>query len=138
MSATAESFSGESLDTILEGREGIISVEDKGDDSDELSASDAEIRKKLFKITGEEGVLPGEEVIIGMGLSDRGLAGNEVPEEAMDFSFEDDELTPASIKQRRSARRRRPADKMGECGACGAEIPMDAEACDVCGAQFSE
>ncbi len=137
LAATADSFTGEGLDTILEGKEGLVRVEDKGDDTEELSASDAEIRKQLFDITGEEGVLPGEEVVIGMGLSDRGLAGNEVPEEAMDFSFEDDELTPQSVKQRRSVRRRKSAEEMGECGACGAEIPMDAEECSTCGARFT-
>ena len=137
LAATADSFTGEGLDTILEGKEGLVAVEDKGDDSEELSASDAEIRKQLFDITGEEGVLPGEEVVIGMGLSDRGLAGNEVPEEAMDFSFEDDELTPQSVKQRRAVRRRKSAEEMGECGACGAEIPMNAEECSTCGARFT-
>ena len=137
LAATADSFTGEGLDTILEGKEGLVAVEDKGDDSEELSASDAEIRKQLFDITGEEGVLPGEEVVIGMGLSDRGLAGNEVPEEAMDFSFEDDELTPQSVKQRRAVRRRKSSEEMGECGACGAEIPMNAEECSTCGARFT-
>ena len=43
----------------------MISIDDEGDDSAELSASDAQIRKQLYDITGEEGVLPGEEVIIG-------------------------------------------------------------------------
>ena len=54
----------------------------------------------------------------------------------MDFSFEDDELTPASIKQKRAVRRRKTTDEMGECGACGADIPMDADECDVCGARY--
>ena len=123
----------------IDGRKDLIAVEDTGDDLEDLSASDAEIREKLFAITGEEGVLPGDEVVIGMGLSDRGLAGNEIPEDAMDFSFEDDELTPISVKQKRSAVRRRSSiSEMGECGACGAEIAMDAEECGACGARYSE
>jgi hypothetical protein len=136
LKTSTETFAGEGFADVLDGREDLISIEDKGDDSAELSASDAEIRKQLYDITGEEGVLPGEEVIIGMGVSDRGLAGNELPEDAMDFSFEDDELTPASIKQKRAVRRRKTTDEMGECGACGADIPMDADECDVCGARY--
>ena len=136
LKTSTETFAGEGFDDVLDGREDLISIEDKGDGSAELSASDAEIRKQLYDITGEEGVLPGEEVIIGMGVSDRGLAGNELPEDAMDFSFEDDELTPASIKQKRAVRRRKTTDEMGECGACGADIPMDADECDVCGARY--
>ena len=139
LTKTSESFSGEGLDSILEGRKDLVAVEETGDDLEDLSASDAEIREKLFAITGEEGVLPGDEVVIGMGLSDRGLAGNEIPEDAMDFSFEDDELTPISVKQKRSAVRRRSSiSEMGECGACGAEIAMDAEECGACGARYSE
>ena len=136
LKTSSETFAGEGFDDVIEGREDLISIEDKDDDSAELSASDADIRKQLYDITGEEGVLPGEDVIIGMGVSDPGLVGNEPPEDAMDFSFEDDELTPASIKQKRAVRRRKTTEEMGECGACGADIPMDADECDVCGARY--
>jgi hypothetical protein len=136
LKTASETFSGEGFEDVLKGRENLISIEYKEDDSAELSASDAQIRKQLYDITGEEGVLPGEEVIIGMGVSERSLVGNEIPEDAMDFSFEDDELTPASIKHKRAARRRKSTEEMGECGACGADIPMDADECDVCGARY--
>ncbi len=136
LKTASETFSGEGFEDVLKGRKDLISIEYKEDDSAELSASDAQIRKQLYEITGEEGVLPGEEVIIGMGVSERSLVGFESSEDAMDFSFEDDELTPASIKHKRAARRRKSTEEMGECGACGADIPMDADECDVCGARY--
>ncbi|MBT4406735.1 MAG: hypothetical protein HOC79_02550, partial [Euryarchaeota archaeon] len=57
----------------------------------------------------------------------------ELPEDAMDFSFEDDEL---SVKKPRKAARRKKAE-MGECGACGADLAMDADECGTCGAKYS-
>ena len=63
---------------------------------------------KLYEITGEEGVMPGDEVLVGMGIQDRSLAGNVLPDDAMDFSFEDeaDELDPvkaAAAENKRGA-----------------------------------
>ena len=49
---------------------------------------------------------------------------------------EDDEVTPASIKMKRTARRRKTSEERGECGACGADIVMDAVECVVCGALY--
>jgi hypothetical protein len=96
----------------------------------------------LFEITGEDGVLPGDEVRIGMGVQDRSLAGNALPEDAMDFSLgdEDDEVNPvaaatAANKRRRGVRRKSKV-KTAECGACGADIPVDANECGTCGAKF--
>ena len=100
---------------------------------------------KLYEITGEEGVMPGDDVMIGMGIQDRSLAGNALPEDAMDFSFddEDDQLNPVKSAteentRRRNLRRRskKPEVKTAECGACGSEIPVDAKECPVCGAKF--
>ena len=113
------------------------------DDDSELSASDAEIRGRLYEITGEEGVMPGDEVHIGMGLSDSSIAGNEIEEISSDFTVEDDdqplskidvddELQPA----RQKPKRRQSTKKTAECGACGAEIPVMAKQCPVCGAEF--
>ena len=70
----------------------------------------------MYEITGEEGVLPGDEVVVGMGMSDRTIAGNEVPDDAMDFSFTDDtspakESAQKEEKSRRSPRRRAPKRK---------------------------
>ena len=113
------------------------------DDESELSASDAEIRGRLYEITGEDGVMPGDEVHIGMGLSDSSIAGNEIEEISSDFTVDDDdqplskidvndELQPA----RQKPKRRQSTKKTAECGACGAEIPVMAKQCPVCGAEF--
>ena len=126
-----------------------------GEETGELSASDASIREQLFEITGEEGVLPGQKVNIGMNLTDSSFAGNEVSEPTAIFTFEDAKDEPlsasaeeggaaASTKTRKPARRRpsrqpkkeeatAPTD---ECGACGADLPADATECSTCGAKF--
>lgn len=128
-------------------------------DDGELSASDAGIRERLFEITGEEGVLPGEKVTVGMTLTDSALAGNEVAEATANFTFEDDELplsasTKTAEEQRKEAKSRKPvrrrsarqrkqdeaekesAKKTEECGACGADLPLGALECSTCGARF--
>ena len=134
-----ETFEGHDIDAILQNRD----IKSHLDDGGELSASDADIRERLFEITGERGVLPGEEVKIGMGIQDRSLAGNALPEDAMDFSFEEeaDEVNPvaaavAENKRRRTVRRKAKLAKTAECGACGAEIAEDATECATCGAKF--
>ncbi len=134
-----ETFEGHDIDAILAERE----IKAHLDDGEELSASDAEIRGRLFEITGEDGVMPGDEVNIGMGIQDRSLAGNALPEDAMDFSLGDeaDEVNPvakvaAESKRRRGVRRKSKQAKTAECGACGADIPADANECSTCGAKF--
>lgn len=138
------------IDAILASKDTIVSLgEDKGD----LSASDADIRERLFEITGEEGVLPGDKVQVGMTLTDSSLAGNEVAEAKANFTFEDDEPLTASTdsldnggrtstkpkqpRRRRAPKREAPVPEMGECGACGADLPLDADECGTCGAKFS-
>ena len=113
------------------------------DDDSELSASDAEIRGRLYEITGEDGVMPGDEVNIGMGLSDSSIAGNEIEEVSSDFTVEDDDEPLAVIEEndelqpaRQKPKRRQSPKKTAECGACGAEIPVMAKQCPVCGAEF--
>ena len=134
-----ETFEGHDIDAILKDKQ----IKAHEDDGSELSASDADIRGKLYEITGEDGVMPGDEVQIGMGIQDRSLAGNVLPEDAMDFSFDDDadDLNPAAAaaaenKRRRGVRRRSKKVETAECGACGADIPVDASECPVCGAKF--
>ena len=155
LQSTKDAFGGQDIDDIIAAKGDVQALKDDGS---ELSASDAAIRERLYELTGEEGVLPGEKVRVDIGLTDSGLAGNEIEEATADFSFEDseplpkgragadqpdDELTPkrAKPKRRRSATRRRPAEVQdapttAECGACGAEIPADATSCSVCGATF--
>jgi len=124
------------------------------EDTGELSASDADIRERLFEITGEEGVLPGEKVKVGMSLTDSSLAGNEVSEATANFTFDDDAPLSASTKSdaelkeeakgRKPTRRRapkreavaEPAVETAECGACGADLSVDATECGTCGARF--
>ena len=128
------------LDEMLAAKGELIAHKD---DDSELSASDAEIRGRLYEITGEEGVMPGDEVHIGMGLSDSSIAGNEIEEVSSDFTVEDDEQPLNVIEEadelvpaRQKPKRRQAIKKTAECGACGAEIPVMATQCSVCGAEF--
>ncbi len=143
-----EAMSKHDIDAFLSDKKGRRHMVDAGDDGGELDASDATIRSEIFELTGEEGVLPGQEVLVGMGIQDHRLAGNELPEEAMDFSFEDDELEPAVEKRKKAIRRKKKEveeeateatedSDVGECGACGADLPIDADECATCGAKFS-
>ena len=128
------------LDDMLAAKGELIAHKD---DDSELSASDAEIRGRLYEITGEEGVMPGDEVHIGMGLSDSSIAGNEIEEVSSDFTVEDDEQPLNVIEEadelvpaRQKPKRRQAIKKTAECGACGAQIPVMATQCSVCGAEF--
>jgi len=60
----------------------------------ELSASDAHYREHLFEMTGEEGVLPGQEVNVEM-MVDSTVVGNEVRSATSDFTVKDDDPLPA-------------------------------------------
>jgi ribosomal protein L40E len=134
------------IDAILASKDKIIAHKDDGK---ELSASDADIRGRLFEITGEQGIMPGEKVHVGMELTDSSFAGNEVSETTSDFSMADDdtpiaivdELTPQAAKptRRRGTRRKaveEEASDVAECGACGADLPVEAKECGTCGAKF--
>ena len=84
------------LDSILSEKGELKSL---AEETGELSASDAAIREQLFEITGEDGVLPGEKVNIGMSLTDSSFAGNEVSEATANFSFDEkEEKPPATAK----------------------------------------
>ena len=142
LKSVGDSFSGNDIDAILSEKDEVVS---HADDGDELSASDAKIRGRLFEITGEKGVMPGDKVTIG-GASDSVLVGNEVPTEAMDFSFKDEQDKPLTESPRKAPRRRRSktedpvetsdAVEKAECGVCGAEIGLDDIECKTCGAKF--
>ena len=137
-----ESFEGHDLDAFLPSKDKMKSLKDDGQDKDgaawtTLSASDAEIRGDLYELTGEEGVMPGEKVVVGMGLTDSSLAGNEISEASADFAIEDDSELPLTVedgeksgsaKPRRRPRRKRESDvETADCGACGAIIAVDAK-----------
>lgn len=139
------------LDAILSEKGELKSL---GEDTGELSASDASIREQLFEITGEDGVLPGEKVKIGMSLTDSSFAGNEVSEASADFSFDEKDEKPLSNSgdtekpapsektrkpvRRRSSRQPKKAEPVETdvCGACGADLPVGVMECGVCGAKF--
>ena len=145
-----EAFEGHDLDAFLPTKESMKALKDDGTDKDgdawnTLSASDAEIREDLFEITGEEGVLPGDKVVVGMGLTDSSLAGNEITEASHNFSVEDDSEPPlldpekpkeAAKPRRRARRKAEPVKETADCGACGAVIAADANECPTCGAKF--
>ena len=151
LKTVSESFEGHDLDAFLPSKDEMKSLKDDGKDKDgaawtTLSASDAEIRGDLFELTGEEGVMPGEKVVVGMGITDSSLAGNEIVEASADFAFEDDteqplakedgETTSAAKPKRRPRRKRETNVETADCGACGAVIPADAKECPTCGAKF--
>tara|TARA_B100000767_G_scaffold167168_1_gene156542 strand:- start:9313 stop:12105 length:2793 start_codon:yes stop_codon:yes gene_type:complete len=128
------------LDEMLASKGELVSHKDDGAD---LSASDAEIRGRIFELTGEDGVMPGDQVHIGLGISDSSLAGNEIEETSSDFTVEDEDTPIAKIKPtdelqpaRQKPKRRQSSKKTAECGSCGAEIPIMAKECPVCGAEF--
>ncbi len=142
LKSVGETFSGNDIDAILSEKDEVVS---HADDGDELSASDAKIRGRLFEITGEKGVMPGDKVTVG-GVSDSVLVGNEVPTEAMDFSFTEDQDKPLTEQPRKAPRRRRnkveesdevvDADEKAECGVCGADLGLEELECKTCGARF--
>ena len=89
------------------------------DDEVELTASDAQYREKLFELTGEDGVLPGQQVNVE-DIVDNTVVGNEVRSASSDFTVSDDDEpvikqneTPAEDSdspKRRSVRRRKKQD----------------------------
>ena len=140
---------GVDLDALLKAKGDIISLKDEGDDGSELSASDAEIRGRLYELTGEDGIMPGDKVHVGMQLTDSSFAGNEVADTTADFNWDvaeeaekpltadNPESSKAKPARRRAPRRKTPeTPAMSECGACGADLPMDAKECGTCGAKF--
>ena len=59
-------------------------------DSDvELTASDASFREDIFELTGEDGVLPGQQVNVD-AMIDNTVVGNEVRSASSDFTIPDE------------------------------------------------
>ena len=89
------------------------------DEEVELTASDAQYREKLFELTGEEGVLPGQEVDVE-DIVDNTVVGNEVRSASSDFTVSDDDVPvtkeveesqeESDAPKRRSVRRRKKQD----------------------------
>ena len=86
------------------------------DEEVELTASDASYRKQIFELTGEDGVMPGEQVNVD-AMIDNTVVGNEVRSASSDFTLPDEpepETDPKSpseedetTSKRRSLRRRK-------------------------------
>jgi RNA polymerase subunit RPABC4/transcription elongation factor Spt4 len=91
------------------------------DEQVDLTASDANIRSDIYELTGEEGVLPGEQVNVDH-LPDHSIVGNELKrtEDVVDFSVEDEDSgseaggTAVSGDETGSRRRRAPRRKKDE------------------------
>jgi hypothetical protein len=67
------------------------------DEQVELTASDAKIRSDIYELTGEDGVLPGEQVNVDF-IPDHTVVGNELKatKDVTDFSVEDDDADDAA------------------------------------------
>jgi hypothetical protein len=76
------------LDEIIGDKESRRHLQDQ---DVELSASDAGIREDIFKITGEDGILPGQEVEVEF-IPDNTVVGNVLKDsaEVTDFTVEDE------------------------------------------------
>jgi RNA polymerase subunit RPABC4/transcription elongation factor Spt4 len=84
----------------------------------ELTASDADYREQIFELTGEDGVLPGQQVNVD-SMVDNTVVGNEVRSASSDFTIgdEDEPVTKVdpepektdekSTSKRRGVRRRK-------------------------------
>lgn len=63
------------------------------DEDVELTASDANYREQIFELTGEDGVLPGQEVNVE-AMVDNTVVGNEVRSASSDFTILDEPESP--------------------------------------------
>jgi hypothetical protein len=109
---TAHEMDRVDIDDIIGDKEGRRHIQDS---EVELSASDADIRADIFEITGEDGILPGQEVEVEL-LPDNTVVGNVLKDkkEVTDFSVGDGESPPPAKasdiddKSKSSNKRRRP------------------------------
>ena len=127
------------MDDILASKGDLKALKDE---DIEFTASDASMRAELYALTGEEGVMPGDDVKIGLGTNKEHLegksdfVGNQLPTIDTDFTFDDSndvihKETKKEIKDNISK-----DVQTAECGGCGADIPVDAKSCQICGAKF--
>lgn len=90
------------IDDIIGDKEGRRHL---SDEQVELTASDAKIRSDIFELTGEEGVLPGDNVSVDI-IPDHTVVGNELKEakDVTDFTVEED--NGGESKKHRAPRRK--------------------------------
>ncbi len=127
---------GKNMDEILASKGDLKALKDE---DVEFTASDASMRAELYALTGEEGVMPGDDVKIGLGTNKEHLegksdfVGNQLPSIDTDFTFDDSgDVVHKETKQKVIE----DEIKTAECGGCGADIPVDAKSCQICGAKF--
>ena len=63
----------------------------------ELTASDASYREEIFELTGEDGVLPGQQVNVD-AMIDNTVVGNEVRSASSDFTIPDEPESVTKIE----------------------------------------
>jgi RNA polymerase subunit RPABC4/transcription elongation factor Spt4 len=108
----AETTLGKYVSAEVLDLDGIVGEKDERrhlrDEGGELSASDADIRAEIYEVTGETGVLPGDEITVDTMYDAAASVGDEIPEEigTADFSGIDDSEPP----RRRRAIRRKSSD----------------------------
>lgn len=130
----------ENMEEILASKDNLKALKDE---DVEFTASDASMRAELYAITGEEGVMPGDEVNIGLGTNKEHLegkadfVGNELPTIETDFTFDDSEdIIHKEVEKTVVKDDIQEIGDTAECGGCGADIPVDAKSCQICGAKF--
>ena len=123
------------MDEILASKGDLKALKDE---DIEFTASDASMRAELYALTGEDGVMPGDDVNIGLGTNKEHLegksdfVGNQLPSIETDFTFDDSE----DVIHKEIEKDVSKDVQTAECGGCGADIPVDAKSCQICGAKF--
>ena len=80
------------------------------DEDVELTASDANFREQIFEITGEEGVLPGQQVNVE-AMVDNTVVGNEVRTSSSDFTIQEGDEPVSKIDAESEPSAEEPAPK---------------------------
>jgi len=136
-----EQQSAADLDSFLGDKDQRKSLSDK---DVEFTASDAAIRGNLYDITGEEGVMPGDKVVLGSAMTDHAIPGNEVLDDKSLTSFAGLDTETSKVRKEKAKPKRRAARKKkvveesekGACPSCSAIVSLDADSCHACGAKF--
>jgi len=119
LSSHLDEMKGHDLDSFL----GDVSKRTHlADDDVELTASDAKYRAQLYKMTGEDGVMPGDEVD-AESLPDHSIVGNELASISSDFTVPLEPDTDVAVESE-------PAEQAatGAAGEVGEAAAEDEEA----------
>ncbi len=80
------------------------------DEDVELTASDANYREQIFELTGEDGVLPGEQVNVD-SMVDNTVVGNEVRSASSDFTIAEEDEPVSKIEPESESTDEKPTSK---------------------------